>query len=50
MEKIVDEVVNGRLFQMVRTRLKREGDAMGNSAMLWATPNTWYARFPNTKL
>ena len=31
-------------------KLKKEVQSVANSAMLWATPQTWYSRFPNIPL
>ena len=50
IDKILSEGVNNYLYREAIQRIQKEGERMGTEIGLWATPATWYARYPNIKL
>jgi hypothetical protein len=50
INNILSEAVNTLIYNKLTQKLASEGKSMSTEIGLWATPGTWFAKYPYIKL
>lgn len=50
VDSILSEAVNHYIYKKVIKEIARKSQSINSSLGLWATPATWYSKYPNIKL
>jgi hypothetical protein len=50
LDKVMGESINNHIFRKLSQQIKKQTISNNKEIGLWATPATWYQKYPNIRL